>query len=73
MRPAGPSCAVTIRGLHAPVSGAFSRDGGHFYVDSIAMGGLLSIERDPAPAASAADGRRAHPRRAVPARRRLAH
>jgi hypothetical protein len=43
----GAPCAVTIRGLQAPVAGAFTKDGRHFYVGSIAMGGLLSLERDP--------------------------
>jgi hypothetical protein len=44
----GAPCAVTIRGLHAPVAGSFTKDGRHFYVGSIAMGGLLSLERDTA-------------------------
>jgi DNA-binding beta-propeller fold protein YncE len=44
----GAPCASTVRGLMAPVAGAFTRDGRHFYVGSIAMGGLISMQRDPA-------------------------
>lgn len=44
----GAPCATTIRGLMAPVAGAFTGDGRHFYVGSIAMGGLVSMQRDPA-------------------------
>ena len=44
----GAPCASTVRGLMAPVAGAFTQDGRHFYVGSIAMGGLISMRRDPA-------------------------
>lgn len=43
----GAPCATTIRGLMAPVTGAFTKDGRHFYVGSIAMGGVVSMRRDP--------------------------
>ena len=43
----GAPCAVNIRGLMAPMAGAFTKDGRHFYVGSIAMGGLISMQRDP--------------------------
>jgi 6-phosphogluconolactonase (cycloisomerase 2 family) len=44
----GAPCASTVRGLMAPVAGTFTRDGRHFYVGSIAMGGVISMQRDPA-------------------------
>ena len=44
----GAPCAGNVRGLMAPVAGAFTQDGRHFYVGSIAMGALVSLERDPA-------------------------
>jgi 6-phosphogluconolactonase (cycloisomerase 2 family) len=44
----GAPCAVTIRGLMSPMAGAFTKDGRHFYVGSIYMGGLISMQRDPA-------------------------
>jgi len=43
----GAPCAQHVRGLMAPVTGAFTRDGRFFYVGSIFMGGLVSLERDP--------------------------
>jgi Lactonase, 7-bladed beta-propeller len=44
----GAPCATTIRGLMAPVAGTFTADGRFFYVGSIYMGGLISMQRDPA-------------------------
>ena len=44
----GAPCANTVRGLMSPVAGTFTRDGRHVYVGSIYMGGLVSLQRDPA-------------------------
>jgi hypothetical protein len=43
----GAPCAQHVRGLMAPVAGTFTKDGRFFYVGSISMGGLVSLERDP--------------------------